>query len=221
MVELYQIVQKDHETVNEYNVHFNTLIAEAEIVNPDADRNLLQQYLCRLKESLACQLIAHMPINATLSQWQQQALELDNKLGILKHIKNRQTHLPTNSGTTTTTSASSTRDPNTMNVDALNIGQNNLGKQKEEEPTEEEETREAEVEEVEETGETIKATHPKIVPTSKLLISNPTPVDSHTTPSRIDIDAMLSSIPLPDLDRIIYDHYYNRIGKDDNPNFTQ
>ncbi|EKM49229.1 uncharacterized protein PHACADRAFT_73373, partial [Phanerochaete carnosa HHB-10118-sp] len=105
MVELHQIVQKDHETVNEYNVHFNTLIAEAEIVNPDADGNLLQQYLRGLKESLARQLIAHMLINAALSQ---------------------QMHLPTNSGTATTTSTSSTRDPNAMDVDALNTGQSGI-----------------------------------------------------------------------------------------------
>ncbi|EKM53695.1 uncharacterized protein PHACADRAFT_198121 [Phanerochaete carnosa HHB-10118-sp] len=157
MVELHQIVQKDHETVNEYNVHFNTLIAEAEIVNPDADGNLLQQYLSGLKELLARQLIAHMLINATLFQWQQQALELDNRLGILRHIKNRQMHLPTNSGTTTTTPTSSTQ----------NAG--NLGKQKEEEPTEEEETKEAEAEEVEGTGETTKAIYLQIAPTFKSL----------------------------------------------------
>ncbi|EKM61719.1 uncharacterized protein PHACADRAFT_190902 [Phanerochaete carnosa HHB-10118-sp] len=162
MVELHQIVQKDHETVNEYNVHFNTLIAEAEIVNPDADGNLLQQYLRGLKKSLARQLIAHMPINATLSQWQQQALELDNRLGILRHIKNRQMHLPTNSGTTTTTPTSSTQ-----NLGILPENAGNLSKQEEEEPTEEEETREAEAEEVEETGETTKAIHLQIAPTSK------------------------------------------------------
>ncbi|EKM56325.1 uncharacterized protein PHACADRAFT_76104, partial [Phanerochaete carnosa HHB-10118-sp] len=106
MVKLHQIVQKDHETVNEYNVHFNTLIAEAEIVNPDADRNLLQQYLRGLKESLARQLIAHMPINATFS--------------------NRQTHLPTNSGTAMNTPAPYTCDPNTMDVDALDTGQSKI-----------------------------------------------------------------------------------------------
>ncbi|EKM52562.1 uncharacterized protein PHACADRAFT_100411 [Phanerochaete carnosa HHB-10118-sp] len=105
MVKLHQIVQKDHETVNEYNVHFNTLIAEAEIVNPDANGNLLHQYLCGLKESLARQLIAHMPINATLSQ---------------------QTHPPTNPGAMTNTPASSTRDPNAMDVDALNTGQSRI-----------------------------------------------------------------------------------------------
>lgn len=125
MVDLHQIVQKEHETVNEYNVHFNRLIAEAEILAPDHDSNLLQQYIRGLKDSLVNRLLANIPSSAPLSVWMDQALELDNRAQMVRQIKARQGLVAPRASTTQTTT-NTTIDPNAMDVDAIAVSRNTI-----------------------------------------------------------------------------------------------
>lgn len=124
MVDLHNIVQKEHETVNEFNVHFDTLVAEAGVVNPDLDGNLLQQYIRGLKMTLVDKILPNIPSNAPLSVWMSRALELDNRGQMVRQIKSRGT-IPTqrtNGGTTQTT----TVDPDAMDVDAVNLDRSQI-----------------------------------------------------------------------------------------------
>lgn len=102
MIDLHQIAQKEHEMVNEYNVHFNTLMAEALITNPDFDSNMLQQYFRGLKKTLVDQLLPYMAMNAPLSMWQASAFELNNYMQMIKQLRFC-TGPVTHSGNTSTT----------------------------------------------------------------------------------------------------------------------
>lgn len=124
MLELHHIVQKDHESVNEYNVHFDTLVAEALVQNPDADSNLLQQYIRGLRTELVHDILPNIPATATLSEWMSAALNLDNRMQMVKQIKTRKPVSTQN--TSQPTHRSNTIDPNAMDVDAITTNRSTI-----------------------------------------------------------------------------------------------
>lgn len=123
MISLHQIMQKEHETVNKYNVHFNTFIAEALIVNANLDSNMLQQYLQELRKSLIDQLLSHMAASAPLSIWQASALKLDNCMQMIKQLRFC-TDSITHPSSTNTTHQQVQHNPNAMDINAVKISCN-------------------------------------------------------------------------------------------------
>lgn len=124
MLELHQIVQKEHESVNEYNVHFDTLVAEALVQNPDTDSNLLQQYIRGLRMALVDDILLNIPATAPLSVWMTTALNFDNRKQMVKQIK---THKPLSTqGTSQPSHVSNTVDCNAMDVDAVTMNRSTI-----------------------------------------------------------------------------------------------
>ncbi|EKM53168.1 uncharacterized protein PHACADRAFT_98936 [Phanerochaete carnosa HHB-10118-sp] len=77
MADFHYITQNAHETVNRYNIRFNTFVAEAQVVNPDADGNLMQQYFCSIDHFISKTLLPHMPAGATQTQQDPDAMDID------------------------------------------------------------------------------------------------------------------------------------------------
>jgi hypothetical protein len=119
MSRLHAITQGDR-SVHEFNVEFNTLLAEAGVINPDADESMAQQYVRALDHKLVDKLLLVVPDHAPLSLWQNHALIIDNRRRIVKSIRQRKDHTHySNHSTTSNSNTTSTPDPNAMEIDAI------------------------------------------------------------------------------------------------------
>lgn len=88
---LYTITQGD-KSVHDYNVLFGTLLQEAEILDPDASPELMQQYIRGLDNKIVEKLITVLSDTAPFSVWQHHASTIDNRQRITKAIQQARGH---------------------------------------------------------------------------------------------------------------------------------
>ncbi|GJE89201.1 hypothetical protein PsYK624_052960 [Phanerochaete sordida] len=122
---LYTITQGD-KSVHDYNVLFNTLLQEAEILNPDLSPEIMQQYIRGLDNKMVEKLITVLPDTALFSAWQSTASAIDNRQRITKAIKQARGHSHSVSTPAAAATTAPAPDPNAMDIDAVNMGGNGI-----------------------------------------------------------------------------------------------